>query len=106
MSSENGLSNGGAGVKPRGGSNRVIRGGSWNNNAENCRSANRNNNTPDRRNRNIGFRLLSSAQWPDEIRRIPLLGRVRPGAGRQHQRRGAQHQGFQDALQPPNRLGA
>ena len=28
------------------GSNRVLRGGSWNNNAENCRSANRNSNTP------------------------------------------------------------
>ncbi|NMW19696.1 MAG: SUMF1/EgtB/PvdO family nonheme iron enzyme [Chlorobiaceae bacterium] len=40
------------------GSNRVLRGGSWNNNAENCRSAYRNNNTPDNRNNNIGFRLV------------------------------------------------
>jgi formylglycine-generating enzyme required for sulfatase activity len=40
------------------GSNRVIRGGSWNNNAENCRTANRNNNNPDNRNNNIGFRLV------------------------------------------------
>lgn len=40
------------------GSNRVNRGGSWNNNAENCRVANRNNNTPDNRNNNIGFRLV------------------------------------------------
>ncbi|TLU88034.1 MAG: hypothetical protein FDX21_01310 [Chlorobium sp.] len=40
------------------GSNRVFRGGSWNNNAENCRSANRNRNTPDNRNNNIGFRLV------------------------------------------------
>lgn len=40
------------------GSNRVIRGGSWNNNAENCRTANRNNNTPDNRNNNLGFRLV------------------------------------------------
>jgi formylglycine-generating enzyme required for sulfatase activity len=38
------------------GSNRVIRGGSWNNNAINCRTANRNNNTPDNRNNNLGFR--------------------------------------------------
>jgi hypothetical protein len=34
------------------GSNRVQRGGNWNNNAQNCRSANRNNN--------IGFRLASA----------------------------------------------
>ncbi len=40
------------------GSNRVLRGGSWNNNAENCRSANRNNDTPDNRNNNVGFRLV------------------------------------------------
>lgn len=44
------------------GSNRVIRGGSWNNDAQNCRSANRNNNTPDNRNNNVGFRLASSRQ--------------------------------------------
>ena len=46
------------------GSNRVIRGGSWNNNAQNCRSANRNNNNPDNRNNNIGFRLASSPHRP------------------------------------------
>jgi len=40
------------------GSNRVLRGGSWNNNARNCRSANRNNNPPDNRNSNVGFRLV------------------------------------------------
>ena len=42
------------------GSNRVLRGGSWNNNAQNCRVANRNNNTPSSRNSNNGFRLISS----------------------------------------------
>ena len=42
------------------GSNRVNRGGSWNNNARNCRSANRNNNNPDNRNNNIGFRIVLS----------------------------------------------
>ncbi len=36
------------------------RGGSWNNNAENCRVANRNNNNPDNRNNNLGFRLVST----------------------------------------------
>ena len=39
---------------------RVNRGGSWNNNAENCRSANRNRNTPDNRNNNLGFRVVLS----------------------------------------------
>ena len=38
------------------GSNRVYRGGSWNNNADNCRVANRNDNHPDNRNNNQGFR--------------------------------------------------
>ncbi|MCX6277966.1 MAG: SUMF1/EgtB/PvdO family nonheme iron enzyme [Bacteroidetes bacterium] len=33
------------------------RGGSWINNAFNCRRGNRNNNTPDNRNNNLGFRL-------------------------------------------------
>ena len=42
------------------GSYRVIRGGSWNNNARNCRSANRNRNTPENRNNNLGFRVLRS----------------------------------------------
>jgi formylglycine-generating enzyme required for sulfatase activity len=40
------------------GSSRVLRGGSWNNNARNCRSANRNDNDPDNRNNNIGFRVV------------------------------------------------
>jgi hypothetical protein len=35
----------------------VNRGGSWNNTAANCRSANRNRNTPENRNNNLGFRL-------------------------------------------------
>ncbi|MES9905940.1 MAG: SUMF1/EgtB/PvdO family nonheme iron enzyme [Sedimenticola sp.] len=37
---------------------RVLRGGSWINNPDNLRSANRNRNTPDNRNNNIGFRVL------------------------------------------------
>ncbi|MCP5049829.1 MAG: SUMF1/EgtB/PvdO family nonheme iron enzyme [bacterium] len=40
-----------------GGSNRVIRGGGWNNNARNLRCSNRNNNDPSKRNNNLGFRL-------------------------------------------------
>ena len=37
---------------------RVLRGGSWNNNARNCRSSNRDNNTPSNRNNNNGFRVV------------------------------------------------
>jgi formylglycine-generating enzyme required for sulfatase activity len=36
----------------------VNRGGSWNNNSDNCRVANRNNNTPNNRNNNLGFRVV------------------------------------------------
>lgn len=43
-----------------GGSNRVKRGGSWNNTPHNLRSANRNNNTPGNSNNNLGFRLAST----------------------------------------------
>ena len=39
---------------------RVVRGGSWNNNPQNLRSANRNRNTTDNRNNNIGFRVGST----------------------------------------------
>jgi len=42
---------------PTEGAQRVLRGGSWNNNASNCRSAYRNRNDPSNRNNNIGFRV-------------------------------------------------
>jgi hypothetical protein len=48
------------GLNAENGSNRVNRGGGWNNNAVNCRSANRNNDAPGNRNDNLGFRLLSA----------------------------------------------
>ena len=38
-----------------------MRGGSWNNNQDNARSANRNRNNPNNRNDNIGFRVLCSS---------------------------------------------
>ena len=49
----------------RSGSNRVNRGGSWNNDARNVRAANRNRNSPGNRNRNLGFRPASSRRRPD-----------------------------------------
>jgi hypothetical protein len=39
----------------------MLRGGSWINNPENCRSAYRNYNDPDNRNDNIGFRVVVPA---------------------------------------------
>ena len=38
----------------------VVRGGSFNNNADNARCANRNDNNPNNRNNNIGFRVVLS----------------------------------------------
>lgn len=51
------------------GSNRVNRGGSWNNNARNCRSANRDRNKPDNRNNNLGLRvaLLPAQEEADAL---------------------------------------
>lgn len=40
------------------GNNRVVRGGSWNNNQDNARVSYRNNNNPNNRNNNNGFRLV------------------------------------------------
>jgi len=42
------------------GAKRVNRGGSWVNDADLCRVANRNNNHPANRNNNLGFRLARS----------------------------------------------
>ncbi len=39
----------------------MLRGGSWNNNPDNVRLSARNNNNPDNRNNNIGFRVLCSS---------------------------------------------
>jgi hypothetical protein len=64
----------------------VNRGGSWNNNAGNCRSANRNRNSPENRNNNLGFRvaLAPSAEWifcQTEPTAFPLC---RTSSGRQN----------------------
>jgi hypothetical protein len=42
----------------------LLRGGSWNNNPRNCRSAYRNHNQPDNANNNVGFRLVCLPQHP------------------------------------------
>ncbi|MBX2926630.1 MAG: SUMF1/EgtB/PvdO family nonheme iron enzyme [Saprospiraceae bacterium] len=61
----------------------MIRGGSWNNNTENCRTANRNRNNPDNRNNNVGFRLvfvpqlMSKAGWLLLNRWVSLLPIIR-----------------------------
>jgi formylglycine-generating enzyme required for sulfatase activity len=51
---------------------RVVRGGSWNNNPQNLRSANRNRNTTDNRNNNLGFRLGSTLSARASAIRIAL----------------------------------
>jgi len=48
------------GSEGAGDANRVNRGGSWNNEPRNLRSANRNHNSPGNRNNNLGFRLAST----------------------------------------------
>ena len=57
------------------------RGGSWNNNPQNLRSANRNRNTPTNRNNNLGFRVASTPH-PRPARAGAIT--VAPGA---HERR-------------------
>ena len=59
---------------------RVIRGGSWNNNPRNCRSANRNRNAPDNRNNNLGFRVARAqrGRWiPSRTEPIAFRSRHR-----------------------------
>ena len=52
------------------GAYRVNRGGSWNNNARNCRSANRDRNSPGIRNNNLGFRVALAPS--SRTRRMPF----------------------------------
>jgi hypothetical protein len=42
----------------------VVRGGSWNNNAINVRTSNRNRNEPSNRNNNVGFRCANTLVRP------------------------------------------
>ena len=45
----------------------MVRGGSWNNNQNNARAAYRNNNHPDNRNNNIGFRVVGFVHSPHRL---------------------------------------
>ena len=58
------------------GSNRVKRGGSWNNTGTNLRSAKRNNNTPGNRNNNLGFRVGFRDGFVDRIVHNKIRKRV------------------------------
>jgi hypothetical protein len=49
---------------PTVGAARQVRGGSWNNNRNNLRCANRNRNTPGNRNNNVGFRCANTCWRP------------------------------------------
>jgi hypothetical protein len=51
---------------------RVVRGGSWNNNPQNLRTANRNRNTTDNRNNNLGFRVGSTLSARASAIRVAL----------------------------------
>ncbi len=63
-------------------SNRVKRGGSWNNNDNNCQSWNRNNNNPNNTNNNIGFRVSNTSNGrtgiSDYMGHIQLKSRFGP----------------------------
>jgi hypothetical protein len=50
----------------------LLRGGSWNHNPRNCRSAYRNHNQPDNANNNVGFRVVCLPQHPSSSE--PLEG--------------------------------
>ena len=70
----------------------LLRGGSWNNNPRNCRSAYRNHNQPDNANNNVGFRVVCLPQHPSSTeplegipagdqegsRPAPVIGRLCP----------------------------
>jgi hypothetical protein len=76
----------------------LLRGGSWNNNARNCRSAYRNHNEPDNANNpdnatnHVGFRVVYLPQHPSTSE--PLEG-IPAAAPEGSQTQGSQTQGSQ-----------
>ena len=71
------------------GSNRVKRGGSWNNTASKCRSGYRNDNGPSSRNNNIGFRLVSTMRPKGQAGSHPPAPAPRGGGDEQARLRAA-----------------
>ena len=64
------------------------RGGSWNNTARNCQSANRNRNEPGNRNNNLGLRVSRARRKLEHVRRtgqdpVPDANQVGHGANPQ-----------------------
>jgi len=57
----------------------MLRGGSWYNDPDNCRCAYRNDNHPDNRNNNIGFRVVFVARAPEILNQT--VGTVRARIG-------------------------
>ena len=55
------------------GDNRVNRGGSWYNNANNASVSNRNNNNPNNQNNNLGFRVCRSSSMKIRGREFPVI---------------------------------
>ncbi len=74
------------------------RGGSWNNDASNCRAANRNVNAPSNRNNNLGLRL---ARAPPEQRRLADGTDRSSGSGLPLPRGGEGKGAGQNPLLPP-----
>ncbi|WP_425332342.1 formylglycine-generating enzyme family protein [Rhodoblastus sphagnicola] len=64
---------------------RVLRGGSWNNNARNVRSAYRNRNDPEDRNDNVGFRC-ARAHGPMDVAVLNRAGFPPLATGGRNQR--------------------
>ena len=64
-----------------GGCARVLRGGSFNNDPDNLRCSNRNNNHPDNRNNNVGFRVVCVAASARKVlaRNARRMGEMRRG---------------------------
>jgi hypothetical protein len=58
----------------------VLRGGSWNNNPRNCRSAYRNRNEPGNRNDNYGCRVLLCLHFRACLTGGPRIGPTKDGS--------------------------
>ncbi|WP_367113373.1 SUMF1/EgtB/PvdO family nonheme iron enzyme [Zoogloea sp.] len=67
---------------------RVLRGGGWNNQPDNARSAIRNRNTPDNRNNNTGFRLARTLHARASAFKEPDVGSGRV-QGQGYKRKGS-----------------